>query len=167
MKKLKKGDIVCRISYNKDVIFKITKIIKTSNNKDIYILKGLTERIEADSPAEDLEIINKRIVNEKVKKIEDKFWKRIENCIQKDDNTEVRTCLFKLLEREKRGLKNIYTGKILHLDGDKRYAEKSMKYYKSLGLDAIVKNIPENKQSLVIKNFLNRYSPDILVLTRS
>ena len=48
---LKKGDIVGRISYNKDVIFEITKIIKTSNNV-ICILKGITERIEADSPIE-------------------------------------------------------------------------------------------------------------------
>ncbi len=40
-----------------------------------------------------------------------------------------------------------------------------MKYYKSLGLNAIVKNIPENKQVIVIKNLLDRYEPDILVLT--
>ncbi len=39
MSKLKKGDIVGRISYNKDVLFEITKVIKTSNNKEIYILK--------------------------------------------------------------------------------------------------------------------------------
>lgn len=168
MKKLKKGDIVGRISYNKDVIFRIIRIIKTSNNKDIYILKGLTERIEADSPADDLEIIDKRIVDEKVKKVEDKLWKRIEKCVQKDNNNlQIKACLFKFSEGEKRSLKNIYIGKILHLDGDKRYADKSMKYYKSLGLDAIVKNIPENKQSIVVKNYLDRYNPDILVLTRT
>ena len=39
MSKFRKGDIVGRISYNKDVLFEITKIIKTSNNKEIYILK--------------------------------------------------------------------------------------------------------------------------------
>ena len=82
MKKLKKGDIVGRISYNKDVIFEITNIIKTSNNKDIYILKGLTHRIEADSPAEDLEIIDKRIVNKKVKHIENQILERIQKCMQ-------------------------------------------------------------------------------------
>ena len=65
---LKKGDIVGRISYNKDVIFEITKIIKTSNNV-ICILKGITERIEADSPIEDLEIIDKRTANSRIKKI--------------------------------------------------------------------------------------------------
>lgn len=39
MSKFRKGDIVGRISYNKDVLFEITKIIKTSNNREIYILK--------------------------------------------------------------------------------------------------------------------------------
>ena len=33
MNKFRKGDIVGRISYNKDVIFEITNIIKTSNFK--------------------------------------------------------------------------------------------------------------------------------------
>lgn len=39
MSKFKKGDIVGRISYGKDVLFEITNIIKTSNNNHIYILK--------------------------------------------------------------------------------------------------------------------------------
>ena len=40
-----------------------------------------------------------------------------------------------------RNNKIIYTGRILHLDGDKRYSEKSNIYYKKMGLKAIVKNI--------------------------
>lgn len=59
----------------------------------------------------------------------------------------------------------IKTGRILHLDGDKRYSEKSVKYYKKMGLDAVVKNIPENKQSSVVRQLLQKYSPDILVIT--
>lgn len=54
---------------------------------------------------------------------------------------------------------------ILHLDGDKRYSEKSARYYKQVGLKAIVKNIPENKQANVIRTLLDRYKPDILVIT--
>ena len=38
MRKLRKGDLVGRISYNKDVIFEITNIIKTIDNKEIYII---------------------------------------------------------------------------------------------------------------------------------
>lgn len=57
------------------------------------------------------------------------------------------------------------TGKILHLDGDKRYSEKSSKYYQSMGITAIVRNIPENKQPRVVYDLLAYYKPDILVIT--
>ena len=60
---------------------------------------------------------------------------------------------------------NQITGKILHVDGDKKYSEKSYYYYKKIGLNAIVKNIPENKQPEVIFSLLNSYTPDILVIT--
>jgi len=43
--------------------------------------------------------------------------------------------------------------------------EKSIRYYKQLGLNAIVKNIPENKQPILIGKLLERYKPDILVIT--
>ncbi len=57
------------------------------------------------------------------------------------------------------------TGKILHLDGDRKYAEKSKQYYKKMGLNAIVENIPEDRQSEVIRRLLDQYNPDILVIT--
>ena len=59
----------------------------------------------------------------------------------------------------------VYTGKILHLDGDKKYSEKSRKYYKKLGLNAVVKNIPERRQPLEIRNLIQRYKPDVVVIT--
>ena len=67
----------------------------------------------------------------------------------------------------KRRNKIIYTGRILHLDGDKRYSEKSNMYYKKRGLTAIVRNIPENRQANVANSLIERYHPDILVVTRS
>lgn len=165
MNKFKKGDIVGRISYNKDVLFEITKIIRTSNNNKIMILKGITERIEADSPEEDLEIINKRIIEDRIKNLEQKMSNRIEKCLKNPKNCAIKTKNIFSLKQEKRSSRVANTGKILHLDGDKRYTEKSMKYYKSLGLNAIVKNIPENKQAQVIRSLLERYQPDVLVLT--
>ena len=63
-------------------------------------------------------------------------------------------------------LKNeISTGKILHLDGDRKYSEKSRRYYQKVGLKAIVKNIPESKQPKVVYKLLKYYNPDILVIT--
>lgn len=57
------------------------------------------------------------------------------------------------------------TGKILHLDGDKRYSEKTLRYYKKLGLHAIVKNVSESKQPQIIIPLLEKYNPNILVIT--
>lgn len=58
-----------------------------------------------------------------------------------------------------------YTGKILHLDGDKRYSEKTSKYYKKMGLNAVVKNISESKQPQYVIPLLTKHKPDILVIT--
>ena len=57
------------------------------------------------------------------------------------------------------------TGKILHLDGDKKYSQKAYKYYKKTGLNAVVKNIAENKQQRVVYKLLEYYQPDIVVIT--
>lgn len=165
MGKFRKGDIVARISYNKDVLFEITKIIKTSNNKEIMILKGITERIQADSPKEDLVLMDKRVVEERIRKLEDKIASRVEQCLKDPKYCFCKAKKIFYWKEEDRSSKISYTGKILHLDGDKRYAEKSVKYYKSLGLNAIVKNIPEHKQAQMIKTLLDKYQPDVLVLT--
>lgn len=40
-------------------------------------------------------------------------------------------------------------------------------YYKKMGLDAIVRNIAENRQANVVNALIDRYKPDILVVTRA
>ncbi len=155
MQKLKKGDLVARISYGKDIVFVIEKIVK-AKKQEIAILKGITQRIMADSPVEDLSIVDKRIVQEEEQKIESKLRQKLQY-----------RKFFIYPFGLKRGEKEFQTGKILHLDGDKRYTQKSMRYYRSLGLTAIVKNIVEQKQPIFIKNLLEMYTPDILIITRT
>ena len=36
-----------------------------------------------------------------------------------------------------------------------------------MGLNAIVRNIPENRQANSVNTLIERYNPDILVVTRS
>ena len=55
MNKIKKGDIVARKSHGKDILFVVKNILYTKKEK-IAILKGLVDRIEADSNIKDLEI---------------------------------------------------------------------------------------------------------------
>lgn len=155
MKKIKKGDIVGRTSYGKDILFIVEKVIKTTQGTEFAILKGLTIRIQADSPLEDLELIETRTIEEHQRKLEEQLENRIKQ-YQKP-----------LQEPDFRENTIIYTGKILHIDGDRKYSEKSNRYYKKLGLNAIVRNIPERKQVGNIKPLLLRYDPDILVITRT
>lgn len=157
MKKIKKGDIVARKSYGKDIIFYIKRIIKT-RKENIAILCGLLERIEADSNIEDLEIIDEKTIKKVIEKQNQKVTERI--------NKKEKILKLKIIEQEEKRLRQkIVTGKILHLDGDKRYSQKSYNYYKKLGLNAIVKNIPEYKQPKVVYKLLKIYNPDILVIT--
>ena len=63
---IKKGDIVGRISYGKDIFFYVDRIIKLGNTGKSYaILKGIQYRIEADAPIEDLEKIEKNEIDTK------------------------------------------------------------------------------------------------------
>lgn len=150
---IKKGDIVGRKSYGKDIFFIVDKILKSRMNKEFAILKGLNIRIMADSPIEDLETISKQDVIDSIKLSDMDLERRIEKNKYKS----------KLSEEVTR--QRIYTGKILHLDGDKKYSEKSARYYNKVGLNAIVKNIVENKQAKVIIPLLKKYNPDILIIT--
>ena len=105
------------------MIFVVDLVI---DNK-IAILTGVTTRLKADSPIEDLELINKKEI--------DNIYRNIDEKIDKKVNAK-KTSKGSFLKRSD---KIVYTGKILHLDGDRKYSEKSNLYYKKMGLKAIVK----------------------------
>ena len=97
---LKRGDLVTRISYNHDTVFKITNI-----KNDIYYLKGTEVRLYADAPLNDLiKYIPEEKIEIKEEVVEEKELDRSE--------------YFYL------------PGKILHIDGDKDYLTKCLNYYK-------------------------------------
>lgn len=156
MKKFKKGDIVVRKSYKKDIPFYIKKIITTKRGK-FAILYGLFERIEADSNLNDLELLDKTTVINILSDEENRLNSRIQN---KNENFK-----FNFINNDSRLRTKLITGKILHLDGDKRYSQKSYNYYKKVGLNAIVKNIPEYKQPRIVYKLLKMYQPDVLIIT--
>lgn len=149
MNDIKKGDIVARKSHNKDIIFVVDLVI----NNQIAILSGITTRLKADSDLEDLEKVDKEQVINTYKKM----MARLDDKINKRPKMQ-----YGLLKRSN---KITYTGRILHLDGDKRYSEKSNMYYKKMGLTAIVKNISESKQVVMANELISRYNPDIVVIT--
>lgn len=106
MEKIKKGDAVTRKSYGNDIIFLVKRIMKLANKKQIAILKGIDVRVEADAPIEDLKTVTKEELIKREKELEEKI-------------------LFKTkrekLDRENRRKEVVYTGRILHLDGELLY----------------------------------------------
>ena len=141
---IKQGDIVGRDSYNNDILFFVDRILKINKTKKIAILKGINIRIEADAPIDDLRKLDAKKAKNFIRQLENLEYKQIGNSREK------------ILES---------TGKILHLDGDKRYSEKTLKYYKKMGLNAVVKNIAESRQPQFVIPLLKKYQPDILVIT--
>ncbi|NFG62425.1 MULTISPECIES: sporulation peptidase YabG [unclassified Clostridium] len=157
------GDIVVRKSYDKDVTFKIIDI-RNENGKNVFILKGISIRIIADSSEEDLEEVN------------DKFMASQDKIL----NTRVNDAIKKALSvrtdfREKANkapkikpdneLMFGRPGKILHVDGDSDYMETCLKVYKQLSLDAVGRCVPESKQPGIIVDLVREIKPDIVVLT--
>lgn len=144
MNKIKKGSSVVKKAGNKEIIFVVEKIF-SEKRKKIAILKGLCIRIIEKVPVSELELVDRGYVNKYIE--------------------ERNKILEKRIYSRKNSYNNMKTGKIVHLDGDKRYMEKSYKYYKKLGLNAVVKFVPEEKQEYIIKDLISRYRPDILVIT--
>lgn len=131
------GDLVTRNSYGNDVIFKIIEI------GDNVKLKGVNIRLIADAELEDLKKYNHEdIENEK------SFLDRIETKVDlnRDD-------YFYL------------PGKILHIDSDSEYLNRCLDYYKKMNLWAMGINEKEDNISSHIKEWLNEYKPNILVIT--
>lgn len=161
--KIRKGDIVGRKSYGKDILFTVEKIIYPTAGKPVALLKGIIIRIEADSELDDLVLMEKAQVENTMRSLENRLEDKLRKCMNKKVKKKNQFFFGRgIFTREDRYEEN---GSILHLDGDKRYSDKSTKYYKRLGLNAIVRNVPENRQEYVILDLLNRYNPDILVIT--
>ena len=144
------GDYVVRISYKKDILFRITYI----SPNQMARLKGVSYRVVADAPLSDLELAEGMRYTSK----EDNIMNTVENSVQ---------TIMKKREDEKKGKNPSFqkTGTVLHIDGDAFYLNLCLKYYKMLDIPAIGEHVAEAEQPKKIKYFLEKYSPDILVLT--
>ena len=131
------GDKVTRNSYDNDIVFAITNIID-----DTYYLKAINFRLYADSDLKDL--------------------KKYEDDIKEDEEYLKRIKAIKDLDR------NDYfylPGKILHIDGDKEYLDKCLKYYEEANIWAVGLLQNENEIKNNIINLLDEYNPNIVVIT--
>ena len=134
----KVGDLVTRNSHGNDIIFKIVSI-----NDGLAELKGVNVRLLVDSDINDLSKYNDEDIEH-----EGDFLKRIEEPLNLDRND-----YFYL------------PGKILHIDSDSDYLSRCLDYYDkyniwSMGINEKEENISEN-----IKDWLDKYKPNIVVIT--
>ena len=129
------GDLVTRKSYNNDIVFVINDI-----KDDVYYLKGVSIRLYADSFKEDLVLYKS--------KVKDEFKPSI------DDYQDLNRDEYFYLP-----------GRILHLDGDVDYLERCMKFYKKNKIRANGLYMAEEDMASQIRELLEKYNPDILVLT--
>lgn len=157
------GDLVVRKSYDRDITFKIIDI-KEENDKTVYILKGISIRIIADSQEDDLEEVNDNYVGEQEKILNSRVKKAIKNAISLRGDVLTRVSKASKVVTNKDMMFG-RPGRILHVDGDSEYMETCLKVYKQLSLDAVGKAIPEKEQPNVIVNLVKEIKPDIVVLT--
>ena len=129
------GDLVTRISYNHDVVFKILNI-----RGEVAYLKGVQVRLYADAPLEDL----MHYVNE-----------------DRDEEEDVLI----LPEASDRGNFFYLPGKVLHIDADEDYLKRCLDFYKKNKVLAIGKKVEEREIPKQIRNLLLEYQPDIVIIT--
>lgn len=138
------GDFVYRKSYNKDILFSVIGKIG-----DTYYLKGINIRIYADAKREDLEY----------QRVSRDFLNLL------DENNILISRRLKTLKKLRNNNIEYRCGRILHIDGDDRYARKTLKYYRENSLPCSVYSIEEKKQPRYIRELLYKERPNILIIT--
>ncbi|MEN8078864.1 sporulation peptidase YabG [Clostridioides difficile] len=166
------GDTVVRKSYDKDITFRVIDI-KEIDGKAVYILKGISIRIIADSPEDDLESVDIDFVGEKEKILNTRVNEAIKKAVNTRSSNSYRSNSILLPRGSSKNQKNAPNkdlmfgrpGKILHIDGDKEYLETCLKVYKQLSLDAVGRAISEKDQCNQVVDLVKEVKPDIVVLT--
>ena len=133
--KFKVGDFVTRSSYNNDIVFKIINI-----DNDVAELYGLNVRLKADAFLSDLVLSSNNNIND-------------EELESFDDINLDRSEYFYI------------PGSILHIAGDEDYLSRCMRFYNKMRVKVNGIYIPEPEMSGRIKDLIDKYHPDILVIT--
>lgn len=162
MDEIRKGDLVSRKSHDKDVLFRVLRIVDKPDIPPYGILKGRNVRLIADAPLadlvkacnHDLDMCRNKMRHEAQKIVQEAHVRHI-------SEEEAWRSQKKLLGKDFLKI----PGRILHIDGDESYLQDCMEYYHKLGLTAIGEYVQEERQPLMISRLLNQHAPDILILT--
>lgn len=155
-----KGDLVTRISYGHDLLFRIGSI-----KEGIVQLFGEDIRLEADAPTDDIVLVKSRDLEKRRKKGKEReeFSYRL---FRQD---------YQLMKekREYQSTDGYYyeaqyfqlPAKVLHLDGDQMYLKKCIELYKRVGLQVHGVHLNEKEMPVKIGELITKIQPDIIVIT--
>lgn len=155
---IRAGDIVTRKSYGNDILF---VVLSLNRAKQTAVLQGLEMRLVADAPLDDLIKMDKEGLD---KELEKDFSKKNES--------------IRLIHQERKAGRNgpsnqvdesnlsfEIPGRALHLDGDGKYLDRCISLYNELGIKVNGFFMAESEMPQQVGKLLQRYQPDILVLT--
>lgn len=156
------GDLVVRKSYGGDVTFRVEHLIRNQ-----AIIKGTEFRLLADSPLGDLVQVPPAAITEKGERARIKASESL---------TELSR------DRQERGRFGVglpgtwsqtaqeasyfeLPGKVLHLDGDPAYLNKSLGLYRQLRIPAEGHHVREPEMAAALYRLLPKVRPNIVVIT--
>lgn len=158
---MRQGDLVTRISYGGDVMFKIERI---ENLK--AILRGVDYRLLADAPLTDLTISNPTETLDHPRSSSPEFRESLRRLAVSQVKLQEKNQI--AIGEKQKPQHNSYfevPGRVLHLDGDPSYLRKSMQLYGELRVPAEGFYVPEVQMAEALMRLLPQIKPDIVVIT--
>lgn len=157
-------DIVGRVSYHCDIMFRVIDI-REQDGRKFAILYGEAIRLIADAPVEDLIVITQTARDKKTQELHSMEEQSLHLFRQDVDLLKQRQ-EYEATEGYSKKLSYFQIpGKVLHLDGDPHYLDKCLTLYEKIGVPVTGIHCNEREMPLKIGQLLDYYRPDILVIT--
>ncbi|MNO47493.1 Sporulation-specific protease YabG [compost metagenome] len=158
------GDLVVRKSYGGDLTFRVDHIVQ-----DRAVIKGTDFRLLADSPLNDLVQVPPTRITERGQQAQIKANESLTQ-LRKDRQEQSQRSGSALSEgawapSPKEAAYFEVPGKVLHLDGDPAYLNKSLSLYEQLRIPAEGHHVHESAMADTLYRLLPRVRPDIVVIT--
>jgi spore coat assemly protein len=159
------GDIVARRSYQMDLLFRVIDVKTTATGEQIAILYGDEVRLVADAKCDDLVVVDEKEKNSRKQKEQEKvdqsyYLLRQDYQLQREKQEYYATSSYSHNEEFFH-----IPGRVLHVDGDPHYLQKCLSLYEKIGVPVNGVHVSEKEMPERITELLDKYRPDILVVT--
>ncbi|WP_059105318.1 sporulation peptidase YabG [Shouchella shacheensis] len=154
------GDIVGRLSYKCDVLFRVLKL-----ESGTAILAGEEMRLLADASIDDLEKVTaaehskRREASKEIEEVSYRLFRQDAKLMKRrheynaTSGYETKPHFFEL------------RGRVLHLDGDSNYLQRCTALYEKLGVPVYGVHLTEKEMPSQISSLMEMVQPDIIVIT--